>query len=168
MFITIIGIFAIFFFWQFIVFFLVIGVLALFSGGAAFRYLRGTFIEAQTEVMDFSKLESFAREQVEAGRFVKVDCKIKDVEIGPIVRKATSTSNMFEFGIWLSLGIATIFLIFQVINWLIFGHWISGLNVDTATQEIYFLTAFGIAFLLGIVIMDLGVIKRRQLEKELS
>jgi ABC-type multidrug transport system fused ATPase/permease subunit len=168
MFILIIVIFAVFFFWQFIVFFIVIGVLALFSGGAALRYLRGTFIESQTKTSDFSKLETFAQEQIEAGRFVKVDCDIQDTELGPIAKKATSTTGIFELGIWLSLLIATLFLVFQVIYWVINGHWISGLNPESALQEIYFLSLFGLAFLLSIIIMDIGVLKRGQLETELS
>ena len=168
MFIMVIAIFALFFFWQIIVFFIVLAVLALFSGGAALRYLRGTFIEAQSEKMDFSKIESFTRDQVEAGRFVKVNCKTENVEIGHITSKASSITSMFEMGIWLSLGIATLFLVFQAIYWLFYGHFISGLNVDTAVQEIFTLAVFGLAFLVGIVIMDFGVIKRDQLEAELS
>jgi hypothetical protein len=164
MFILIIAIFAIFFFWQFIVFFIVIGVLALFSGGAAFRYLRGTFIEEQSEEIDSSKIESFIREQIEKGRFVKIDCDREDFEIGPIAKKASSTTHIFEAGIWLSLSIATLFLVFQVVYWFFNGHWISG----SATQEIYLLTLFGLSFLLGIIIMDYGVLKRGQLETDLS
>jgi hypothetical protein len=168
MFISVIAIFSLFFFWQFIIFFIVIAVLALFSGGAALRYMRGTFIESQTKDMDLSKVETFALAQIEAGRFIKVESDVKETEIGPIARKSTSVTNMFELGIWLSLAIATLFLIFQVVHWLVNGHWISGLNVDTALQEIYFLIAFGLAFLLGIIIMDIAVLKRGQLETELS
>jgi hypothetical protein len=168
MFIAIIAVFALFFFWQFVVFFIVIGVLTLFSGGAALRYLRATFIEAKTEKMDFSKLESFAREQVEAGRFVKVDCDKEDAEIGPIAMKASSTTRIFELGIYLSLGIATLFLVFQVVYWVLNRHWISGLNPDSYELEIFLLAYFGLAFLLAIIIMDLGVYKRGRLETDLS
>jgi hypothetical protein len=168
MFITVIAIFALFFFWQLVIFFIVIGVLALFSGGAALRYLRGTFIESQTEVMEFSKVEEFARNQIEAGRFVKVECDLEDTEIGPITKKTTSVTEIFELGIWLSLIVATLFLVFQVVYWFFNGHWISGLNLDSAFQEISFLILFGLSFLLGIIIMDIGVIKRGRLETELS
>jgi hypothetical protein len=168
MFIMVIAIFALFFFWQIIVFFIVLAILALFSGGTALRFLGGTFIEAQSETMDFSNLESFAQDQVEAGRFVKVKCKAKDVEMGPITSRASAVTDIFELGIWLSLGIATLFLIFQVVYWLFNGHWISGLNVDTALQEIYLLTVFGLAFLVGIIVMDVGVLKRGQLETQIS
>jgi hypothetical protein len=168
MFIAIIAVFAIFFFWQLIIFFIVIGVLALLSGGAAFRYLRGTFIEAQSDDMDFSKIESFTRDQIEAGRFVKVDCDAEEVEIGPIAKKASSATQIFEAGIWLSLSVATLFLVFQVVYWFFNGHWISGLNPESALQEIYFLSVFGLAFLLGIILMDYGVLKRSRLETELS
>lgn len=168
MFVLVIAMFAVFFFWQFIVFFIVIGVLAIFSGGAALRFLRGTFIESQSEKMDFSKLESFAREQVEAGRFIKVDCDAEDAEIGPIAVKASSTTQIFEVGIWLSLGIATLFLVFEIAYWVIYRNWIGELNPESFEQEISLLVLFGLAFLLGIIIMDLGVYKRSQLETELS
>ena len=62
MFIFVALILAAFAFWQVVIFMIVLLVLALFSGGAAFKFVRGTFIEADHTKIDLTKLDNFVKE----------------------------------------------------------------------------------------------------------
>ena len=55
-----------------------------------------------------------------------------------------------------------------MIYYLLNQHWLSGLNPATADFEILVLTGFGILFLVGVVLMDIGVLLRRRLAKSLD
>lgn len=149
---------ALFVFWQLVVFFIVIAVLTLLSGGAAFKYLRGTFITAEAQKIDANRLERFVSDRILAGNFVGVSDPDKLLEFGPITRRADNASLAFRAGIYISLGIATVFLIFEIIFWYFNGTW--------WPPQIY-LWAFGLQFLFGVLIMDIGVYLRWNLSKSL-
>ncbi len=51
-----------FFLWQVVIFFIVIVILAVLGGGAALKFVKGTFIETHTEMIDSLKLDDFVRE----------------------------------------------------------------------------------------------------------
>ena len=165
MFALVVIILALFAFWQVIVFAIVILVLAIFSGGAAFKFVRGTFIEADHTKVDLTKLDNFVKEQIQKGNFVKVESlPVKD-QLGEATKDASHATTVFRRGITMSMVIATLFLITEILYFLVMGHWLSGLNSDL---EIIVLYCFGLAFLLGILFMNFGVLLRRSLAKSLE
>jgi len=168
MFVFVALILAAFAFWQVVVFMIVILVLALFSGGASFKFIRGTFIEADHTKIDLAKLDSFVREEVQKGRFVKVKSPAAEEGFSDFIKKSTRATKMFRNGIKLSLAISTIFLIVEVVYRFWQGHWLSGLDPVTGTMELYVLIGFGLIFLIGIIAMDIGVVMRRRLVKQAS
>ncbi len=168
MFIFVVIILAAFAFWQVVIFIIVILVLAIFSGGASFKFIRGTFIEADHTKIDLAKLELFVKEQVERGRFVKVESKVVEDSLSDFTRQSTKATRMFRNGIKLSLIISTIFLIVEVAYRILTNHWLSGLNPVTGTLELWVLFGFGLVFLIGILAMDIGILMRRRLIKSLA
>lgn len=167
MFVFVALILAAFAFWQVVVFIIVILVLALFSGGASFKYIRGTFIEADHSKINLDKLDNFVKEQTQKGRFVKVELKTEDAALNDFTNKATRATKVFRNGINISLAISTIFLIVEVAYRFFVGHWLSGLDPITGNQEIWVLVGFGLVFLIGIIMMDAGVLMRRSMSKSL-
>ncbi len=168
MFVFVALILAAFAFWQVVIFIIVILVLALFSGGASFKFIRGTFIEADHSKMDLDKLEAFVKEQIQKGRFVKVESEVVGNQLSDFTKRATKATRVFRNGIKVSLAISTLFLIVEVAYRLLVGHWLSGLDPVTGPQEIWVLIGFGLIFLIGIIGMDVGVLMRRNLSKSLS
>lgn len=149
---------AVFVFWQVIVYIAVIFVLALFSGGAAFKFLRGTFIEGVSDKIPSKMLEAFVSNQLYDGSFVQIRAP-ESYELGYISAQSSSSTKMFKVGIYFALFIATIFMIFEVAWFLLFQAWMTELTV---------LALFGTGFLIGICVMDLGVLLRRQLAKKVK
>ncbi|MHA1480129.1 MAG: hypothetical protein ACTSQZ_01730 [Candidatus Thorarchaeota archaeon] len=147
----------VFIFWQVIVFFIVMIVLIIFSGGAAFKYFKGSFIEADATKLDSTKLESFVEEMVTSGYFVLTRSE-EGYDPGPITKQASTATGIFRGGIHFALLIATIFLIVEVVHWFLLSGWLTDIPI---------LGLFGAGFLMGIAIMDLGVLLRRQLHKKL-
>ncbi|MHA3964791.1 MAG: hypothetical protein AM325_014770 [Candidatus Thorarchaeota archaeon SMTZ1-45] len=168
MFVLVALILAVFAFWQVVVFIIVILVLALFSGGASFKYIRGTFIEADHTKMNLDKLDNFVKEQIQKGRFVKVELKTMDANLNDFTNRATRATKVFRNGINISLAISTIFLIVEVVYRFFAGHWLSGLDPITGSLEIWVLIGFGLVFLISIILMDIGVLMRRSLSKSLN
>jgi hypothetical protein len=168
MFVFVALILAAFAFWQVVIFMLVLLVLALFSGGAAFKFIRGTFIEADHTKIDLIKLDNFVKEQILAGHFVKVESDIVQDQLTTTTKDASHATNVFRRGIKLAMIVATLLLIIEVGYYLWMNHWLSGLNPVTGEMEIIVLFCFGLAFLLGILIMNLGVLMRRSLSKSLQ
>ncbi|MHA1863554.1 MAG: hypothetical protein ACTSWA_07280, partial [Candidatus Thorarchaeota archaeon] len=82
-----------------------------------------------------------------------------------VTQKASAATLTFKRGIQFALLIATIFLITEVYYFFMMGHWLSGLNVATYTLEITVLTIFGLLFLVGIILMDTGVLLRSRVAK---
>ncbi|MGY5865387.1 MAG: hypothetical protein RTV41_12350 [Candidatus Thorarchaeota archaeon] len=168
MFVFVALVLAVFAFWQVVIFMLVLLVLALFSGGAAFKFVRGSFIEADHTKIDLAKLDNFVKEQVLAGHFVKVESlPVKD-KIGETTKDASHATNVFRRGINLSMIVATLILVIEVVYYSLTNHWLSGLNPITGDMEIIVLYCFGLAFLLGILVMNMGVLMRRSLSKSLQ
>jgi hypothetical protein len=165
MFALVVAILMVFALWQTIVFVIVILVLALFSGGAAFKFVRGTFIEADHTKIDLSKLDNFVKEQILKGHFVKIESPPVKDQLSELTTDATHATTVFRRGITMAMVIATLFLITEILYFLTMGHWLSGLNSDL---EIYVLYCFGLGFLLGIMIMNFGVLMRRNLSKSLE
>lgn len=149
-----------FVFWQVLVYFAVMLVLVVFSGGAAFKFIRGTYIEADAAKFNSTKLESFVEKQISEGYFVLTRSE-SGYNPGPITKQSTTATGIFRLGIHFSLIVATIFLIVELVYW-----WLS--NFTSWLTDIPILIIFGAGFLVGIVIMDLGVILRRQMSKKLK
>ncbi|MHA1137480.1 MAG: hypothetical protein ACTSSE_13425 [Candidatus Thorarchaeota archaeon] len=155
---------AMFAFWSVAVVFIAVIVLTLLSGGAAYKFIRAVYITAPISSMETSKIDEFVAKQLTHGRFVKIELK---AEMSAITKGASTASNAFRRGIQFALFIATIFLITEVIYYLMNQHWLSGLNVATADFEIRVLTIFGLLFLVGVVVMDVGVLLRRRVAKSI-
>ena len=168
MFIFVAIILAAFAFWQVVIFIVVILVLAIFSGGASFKFIRGTFIEADHTKIDLTKLDHFVKEQIKEGRFVKVESVVVEASLTDFTKQATKTTRIFRNGIKISLVISTIFLIVEVAYRLLTNHWLTGLDPVTGPQELWVLIGFGFVFLIGIIAMDVGVLMRRSLSKSLA
>ena len=83
-------------------------------------------------------------------------------------KDASHATTVFRRGIKLAMIVATVLLIVEVVYFFLMGHWLSGLNPVTGPQEVIVLYCFGLAFLLGILIMDMGVLMRRSLSKSLQ
>ncbi|MFW9806056.1 MAG: hypothetical protein ACFFFK_04945 [Candidatus Thorarchaeota archaeon] len=167
MFIFVAIILAAFAFWQVVVFMIVLLVLALFSGGASLKFIRGTYIEADHTKIDLIKLDAFVKEQVQKGHFVKVESKAAEASLSEFTKMSTRATKMFRNGIKLSLVISTIFLIVEVGFRVLTNRWLTGMDPVTGPQEIIVLIGFGLVFLIGIIAMDAGVLMRRRLMKQL-
>lgn len=166
MFVFVAIILAAFAFWQVVVFIIVILVLAIFSGGASFKFMRGTFIEADHTKIDIGKLDAFVREEVQKGRFVKVESKAVETSLSDFIKQSTRATRMFRNGIKISLVISTLFLIVEIVYRFLTNHWLTGMNPVTGPTELLVLIGFGLVFLLGIIAMDIGVLMRRRLSKQ--
>ncbi|MFW9802892.1 MAG: hypothetical protein ACFFFC_09585 [Candidatus Thorarchaeota archaeon] len=157
--ITVIGaVLMIFVFWQVVVFFAVILVLTLLSGGSALKYLRGTYITAEAAKIDSSRLEQFVIDQLKSGNFVGINDREKAIQPGPLTKRSNQAKFSFTTGIYIALGVATVFLIEEVLYWWFFQTWWPPLE---------FLLVLGIGFLIGVFAMDLGVILRWSAAKNL-
>lgn len=161
----IIAVLAMFAFWSVAVVFISVFVLTLLSGGAAYKFIRAVYITAPITNMDSSKIDEFVAKQLSQGRFVKIE---SGTEMSAITRSASTATNAFRKGIQFALFVATIFLITEVIYFLMNQHWLSGLNAATADFEIMVLIVFGVLFLIGVFIMDMGVLLRRNAAKQIE
>jgi hypothetical protein len=157
MFAILAAVLAIFAFWQIIVFFIVIAVLTLLSGGGALKYLRGTFVTAPIEKINISGLDDFTKEWLLAGQFIQVESEDDTFEIGSLTTSANTATFTFKTGIHLSLIVATLFFIVEVIHWLLTYQWLTMFGV---------LVLFGLEFLVGVMVMDAGVFMRYRLAKK--
>jgi len=108
------------------------------------------------------------KEQIKEGRFVKVESLPVESSFSDFMKRSTRATRVFRSGIKISLVISTVFLIVEVAYRFFVGHWLTGLNPVTGTQELYVLIVFGFIFLAGILSMDIGVLMRRNLSKSLS
>lgn len=167
MFILVALILAAFAFWQIVIFMIVILVLAIFSGGASFKFIRGTFIEADHTMIDLAKLDNFVKEQIKEGRFVKVESVAAHASLNDFTKKSTRATRVFRDGIKISMVVSTLFLIMEIAYRFFTNHWLTGLDPVTGPQELWVLIGFGVVFLIGIIAMDVGVIMRRNLSKSL-
>ncbi|MHA1904907.1 MAG: hypothetical protein ACXADL_09885 [Candidatus Thorarchaeota archaeon] len=148
-----------FFFWQFVVFFITIVVLGILSGGAAFKYLRGTYIEADAAKVNLDSLEEFVKEQLKAGHFVMISSDEVRHKFGPTTNQSRSSTMVFRYGIYWSLFVATLLVIVELVYWFLNAAWL----FDVLT-----LGLAGAGFLMGVAMMDLGVLLRWQLARGLK
>ena len=168
MFAVLIAVLALFAFWSVAIVFIVIAVLTLLSGGAAYKFMRAVYITAPITNMESSKINEFVGTQLTQGRFVRIEDSDALKTMSEVTQKASSATLTFKRGIQFALLIATIFLITEVTYFFMMGHWLSGLNVATYTLEITVLTIFGLLFLVGIVLMDVGVLQRSRVAKSIE
>lgn len=168
MFAILIAILALFALWSVAIVFIVIAVLSLLSGGAAYKFIRAVYITAPITNMESSKIDEFVATQLTQGRFVRIEDSDASKTMSEVTQKASSATLTFKRGIQFTLLIATIFLITEVIYFFQMSHWLSGLNVATADFEILVLTIFGVLFLVGVIIMDIGVLLRRNVSKRIE
>ena len=142
-----------------ILFVIVIAVLTIFSGGAALKYTRVTYITGNMFEIDIDEIETFTKDQVLGGRFVRAKADSQDVKFKSITNRATTATHLFRIGIVFSLMVATIFAAFEIVYRLIYGMWLI---------EYIVLAEFGLAFLLGIVLTDIGALLRRRLRFDIG
>jgi len=162
MFALLVAILALFALWSVAVVFIVVAVLTLLSGGAAFKFIRAVYITAPISKMEFSKIDEFVSVQLTQGRFVRIEDTEASKRMSDITQRTSSATLTFKRGIQFAILIATVFLITEVIYFLMNAHWLSGLNEATATLEVTILTFFGLIFLFGVILMDIGVLLRRR------
>ncbi|MGY5875789.1 MAG: hypothetical protein RTU30_08585 [Candidatus Thorarchaeota archaeon] len=141
---------------QMIMFMIVLSVLGLFSGGAALKYSRVTYITALASEADPDSIEVFTKHQILNGRFVRVKPEDPGLELKSITKSANTATQLFRVGIVFSIVVATLFLFVEVGYRVLYGVWLTDLIA---------LLEFGIAFLLGIIMTDVGALKRRGLRK---
>ncbi len=168
MFIVLVAALALFALWQIAIVFIVIAVLTLLSGGAAFKFLRATFITKPLSEMDLSNVEELVRIQITQGRFVRLEEKDTSENLSRITQESSKATLLFRTGIQFSLLVATVFLILEVLYWFMTGHWLSGLNPVTGPTETILLVDFGFLFLCAVILMDLGVLMRYRVARALS
>ncbi|MFW9960360.1 MAG: hypothetical protein ACFFDV_05045 [Candidatus Thorarchaeota archaeon] len=159
---------ALFAFFQIVVVFVVIAVLTLLSGGAAFKFLRATYITKPLSEMNLSNVEEFVRIQISQGRFVRLEDQKTSDSLSRITQSSSKATLLFRTGIQFSLLVATVFLILEVSYWFVTGHWLSGLNPVTGPAETILLVDFGFLFLCAVVLMDLGVLMRYRVSRGYS
>lgn len=159
---------ALFAFFQIVVVFVVIAVLTLLSGGAAFKFLRATYITKQLSEMNLSNVEEFVRIQISQGHFVRLEDQKTSDSLSRITQSSSKATLLFRTGIQFSLLVATVFLILEVSYWFVTGHWLSGLNPVTGPAETILLVDFGFLFLCAVVMMDLGVLMRYRVARDHS
>jgi hypothetical protein len=140
--------------WQLVMFLIVIVVLGIFSGGAALKYTRATYMTTDSASIEPSQLESFTKDMINSGRFVMVGLEETGFALGPVAKASTRATRLFRYGIVFSMLIASLFLLTEVVYRLLYAVWLVDLLI---------LAAFGVAFLLGIIMTDAGVILRRRL-----
>ncbi len=159
MFVILCLILVLFAFWQIAIYFIVIAVLALLSGGAALKSVRGTFMAADPENVNYDGLETFVNENLSKGYFVKIQLGETTREMSPITKASTRATKIFQIGIYQSLVIATLLLVIEVAYRYFVGAWLTDLVI---------LAIFGVGFLLGTLTLDLGVLLRYRLAKNVS
>jgi hypothetical protein len=167
MFAVLIAVLAMFAFWSVAVVLIVVIVLTILSGGAAYKFIRAVYITAPISNLESSKIDEFVIDQLTKGRFVKVE-KNGSLELSNVTQRSSSAATDFRRGIQFALFIATVFLVTEVIYYMMNQHWLSGLNAATADFEILVLTIFGLLFLVGIVLMDIGVLLRRRIAQSIG
>jgi len=140
--------------WQIVIFFIVIAALTLFSGGAALKYLKRTYLTVPANSLTSDNLAVFFEEQLSFGRFATLSEGMDFTEQPEVVRKSGRATRIFSLGIHMALAVATLLLIFEITGFFLLGGWIT---------ETSFLILHGLAFLVGIAIMDAGVILRHRL-----
>lgn len=167
MFIVLIAALALFAFWQVLIVFAVVAVLALLSGGAALKFLRATYITKPLNEIDSTKLEEFIRAQASQGHIVKVE-GIRDASnMGKDTMRISNAALTYRTGIQFSILVASAFLILEVAYFLATGHWLSGPSPATGQMETLVLICFGFLFVGGVVMMEIGVLLRNRLWREL-
>ncbi len=159
MFVVLVLLIALFAFWQIVIAIIVLIVMALFSGGAALKYLRGTFLSVPLDGADLDAVEQLTKEQVTAGRFVNVAIDNAEKNIGPIALASSKATRLFKTGLHIALLTATLFLVLEVAFRFFADQW---------AFDAMILLVFGWAFFFGIALMDGGVVLRYQLSKKLS
>jgi hypothetical protein len=145
---------AIIVFLQLVVFLIVLVVLTIFTGGAALKYTKATYMTAPGESIEPSQLEAFTKDQILTGRFVMVKTDTSRFPLDPITKASTRASQLFRWGIVSSVAIAFVFLAVEAIYYFLNSSWYTDFLV---------LLGFGLAFLFAIIITDIGVVLRRRL-----
>ncbi len=149
---------ALFALYQLVVFFAVILVLTVFSGGAAVKYVRGTFLVTQAGRLDDDGLEALSQECLKAGHFISVRVP-RDRVLPPLTRRADRATFLFRTGVNQALAVATLFLVVEAVARLLTGQWLLDLGV---------LLIFAAGFASSVVVMDAGVVARWRLAQKVQ
>lgn len=159
---------AMFTLWNVAVVFIVVLVLTLLSGGAALKFVRAVYITKPLGDLDVDKVNQFVTEQVALGRFVRIEGTHASKDMSELTKKTSAATLTFRTGIQFALIVATVFLIIEVMYYFTMNHWLSGLNEATKALEIQVLIYFGLLFLVGVILMDVGVLLRWRAAKSLK
>ena len=154
--------------WNIAVVFLVVFVLTILSGGAALKFVRAVYITAPLPDLDKDQVNEFVTEQVSMGRFVRVEDSNASKKMSALTQRASTATLIFKTGVQFALLVATVFLIIEVIYYFMMNHWLSGLNAVTQVLEVQVLTYFGLLFLFGVILMDVGVLLRSRAARSLK
>ncbi len=157
MFVILCLILVLFAFWQVTIYLIVIAILALLSGGAALKSVRGTFMAADPKNVNYEGIESFVMENLSKGYFVKIDPGATSRDLDNLTKSSTRATRIFQIGIYQSLVIATLILVIELAYRYIVGEWLLDLII---------LSIFGLGFLIGTITLDLGVYLRYKLAKK--
>ncbi len=146
---------------QVVVLALVLVVLAIFSGGASIKYLRSTVIEQPAQNVDVSSLDAFILEQGASGRFVYVhsDAPEHIRQLSDHAFEFVAASRAFRVGVMISYLAALIFTTIEIVWRVLFGTWMT---------NFYVLLFLGLAFVIGTLVLDAGVILRRLVARSLD
>jgi len=158
-FVIIVLVFALFAFAQFFVFMVVVAVLAILSGGAALKTFRTIYIEIPINLVNLDGLEDFVRREVAHGNFVSTSSKGVELGLGPVAESARRATLAFRWGIYICQAVGFVFAILEILHWVSFGSWWWDPNG---------LVLLGGLFLIGILVMDAGVIARHRLDSRVS
>ncbi len=144
---------------QLLIFSIVVAVLALFSGGASLKFFRTTYIETPSASVSSGGAEKFVSEMLTQGSLVSIDSEDKSFTAGSIVKQSNRVTKAYLYGINTCQFIAMVFVLVEVLHYLLLRSWF----VDW-----FILGIFGLVFLVGIILMDVGVLMRHKLVKSLQ
>jgi len=159
---------AMFALWNVFVIFLVVAVLTLLSGGGALKFVRAVYITVPLSQLDKNQINEFVAEQVSLGRFVRIEDAKASKEMSALTKKISAATLVFRTGIRFAILIATIFLITEVIYYFVMNRWITGLYEATRLLEVQIMTYFGLLFLFGVILMDVGILLRIRAARRLK
>ena len=143
---------------QLIIFSIVVVVMAIFSGGASLKFFRTTFVETPITNIDTNGLENFTAMLVKQGSLVSIETNEPSVNMGNLITRSNKATKSFLYGINIAQFTAMVFILAEVIYYILFRTWLADIPI---------LAIFGIVFLLGIIVMDVGVVLRHRLAKTL-
>lgn len=167
MFAVLIVVLLLFALWEVTIVFIVIAILTLLSGGAAFKFLRAAYITKPLNEIDSTRLEEFIKIQTSQGNFVRLEGIHATKNMSRLARSTSIATLTFRTGIQFSILVAIAFSVLEVTYWFLTGHWLSALSPVTGPMELLLLVCFGVLFICGVIVMDIGVLLQNHIRRNL-